>query len=692
MARRAGDDTTHVHAARLRLGAVIADDSTGTPRSRAVTSPAIARDDDAGIAAGEIDSNRAVDGRIAAPAESGDRRERAVEVERDERAIVSEGREDRLVPAARIGFSAARVLIRFQHRGCYHPAVRLEDLGLIGNCQCAALVDRRARSSGAACRASTPSRCSELLDPDGGRFLVGAGRRRRARSATSTTRTCWRRRSTRRAGASACSTSRRASSSTTACSGPRSSCASSSRSTARRASSCAASRARLVESAPRAVYGSHHIGYDGYASELRLTTDLPLSYLDGQPFALTARHGLVLAWGAPIEEPLVPLCDRFFAETVRHWQRWVKHCDIPPLYQHEVIRSALALKLHCFEDTGAIVAAMTTSIPESRRQRPHLGLPLLLAARRVLRRRRVPAARPLRGARAVRARTCSTSPAAARTWRSRRSTASAGGADLEERIAPNWAGWNGDGPVRVGNGAAFHVQHDIFGEMVLALAPIFLDERFSAERSPATLDLLVRLARRAIAVAGPPDAGIWEYRTAPQAADFSSLMCWAAADRAADRRRARRAGRGRGVPDAAARDPRRDRRSARGTRSSALRRRLRRRRPRCVAAADGAAALLPGRRPAAARHDRRDLEGAARRMAGSCATATTTASASHRGVHPLHVLAGRSARAVGRGDEARALMDAADDIVSPLGLLSEDYDTVQRSCGATSRRPTRTSA
>ena len=52
-------------------------------------------------------------------------------------------------------------------------------------------------------------------------------------------------------------------------------------------------------------------------------------------------------------------------ETARYWQRWVKHCDVPPVFQSEVIRSALALKLHCFEDTGAIVAAMTTSIPES---------------------------------------------------------------------------------------------------------------------------------------------------------------------------------------------------------------------------------------------------------------------------------------------------------------------------------------
>ena len=111
----------------------------------------------------------------------------------------------------------------------------------------------------------------------------------------------------------------------------------------------------------------------------------------------------MLTWGAPVEEPLAPLCDRFWNETARYWQRWVKHCDIPPLFQQEVIRSALALKLHCFEDTGAIVAAMTTSIPES----PGSGRTWdyrycwLRDAYYVL--ERLPPAGPLRGARAVRA-------------------------------------------------------------------------------------------------------------------------------------------------------------------------------------------------------------------------------------------------------------------------------------------------
>ena len=102
---------------------------------------------------------------------------------------------------------------------------------------------------------------------------------------------------------------------------------------------------------------------------------------------------------------------------------------------------------------------------------------------------------------------------------------------LEEKLLTNWAGYNGEQPVRVGNGAALHLQYDVYGEMVLSLIPIFLDERMSAERSPAALRLVEELARKAVSVAGIPDAGIWEYRTEWKPQTFSSLMCWAAADR-----------------------------------------------------------------------------------------------------------------------------------------------------------------
>ena len=283
---------------------------------------------------------------------------------------------------------------------------------------------------------------------------------------------------------------------------------------------------------PAVAQGSNHVRFEGFAGQLRLTTDIPLSYLGGQPFTLTGRQHVVLSWDTPVEEPLAPLCERFWNETARYWQEWVKQCDIPPMFQQEVIRSALTLKLHCFEDTGAIIAAMTTSIPES--------------------------------------------PGSGRTWDYRYCWLRdsyyvlnafgrlghfeereqfvqfflnvAGGApglnlaplyrvdgssNLEESILEGWPGYNGEQPVRIGNGAALHSQHDIYGEMVLALTPIFLDERMSAERSPAALRLIEGLARKAISLAGVPDAGIWEYRTEWKPQTFSSLMCWAAADRMA---------------------------------------------------------------------------------------------------------------------------------------------------------------
>mgnify|MGYP000682784601 CR=1 FL=1 len=65
-----------------------------------------------------------------------------------------------------------------------------------------------------------------------------------------------------------------------------------------------------------------------------------------------------------------------------------------------------------------------------------------------------------------------------------------GRSDLGEQILPDWPGFRGEKPVRVGNGAALHKQHDVFGEMVLALTPMFLDARFRDHVTPAVLELL----------------------------------------------------------------------------------------------------------------------------------------------------------------------------------------------------------
>jgi len=426
---------------------------------------------------------------------------------------------------------------------------------------------------------------------------------------------------------------------------------------------------------PVVVAGSNHLNYAGYPSELRLTTDLPISYLDGRPFSLVGRQRLVLTWGAPVEEPLAPLCDRYLNETVRHWQRWVKQCDIPPRYQREVIRSALALKLHCFEDTGAIIAAVTTSIPESRgsgrtwdyrycwlRDAYYVVDAFRLLGHFDEREQFTNYVLNMAGA--------SPDLALAPLY------TITGHRDLPEHVAEGWAGFNGDGPVRVGNEAVGQVQHDIFGELILTLSPVFHDERFSAERSAPTLELLMRLAEKAISVAGTPDRGIWEIRLAETPQTFSSLMCWAAADRAATIAERFQPGRAAALRQAAGR-----------IREELARRAWSDARQSYVSAYDGEhldASLLQmaplrlfpwdderlnqtidaiwkdlGREGWLMRYRDDDGFGPPRAAFILCTFWLIEALA-----------------LVGRADEARTLMDAAHGILSPLGLLSEDFDTV----------------
>ncbi len=283
---------------------------------------------------------------------------------------------------------------------------------------------------------------------------------------------------------------------------------------------------------PDRLESSGSVEFLGYARPLRLTSDLPQTYLAAVPFVLTQRQHLVLTWGPPPEEPLAASCEHSLSETVRYWRSWVKHCDIPPHFQEEVIRSALALKLHCYEDTGAIVASTTMAIPESAGsgrtwdyrycwlRDAYYVLDAFRALGHFEERERF-----LQFLLNI----ASNNPELDLSPLYRID----GSSDLQETVLENWPGFGGEGPVRLGNGAALHKQHDLFGEMVLALAPVFLDSRFEAERTTETLDLMERLARRALAVAGTPDAGIWELRTEWTPQTFSSVMCWAAADRVA---------------------------------------------------------------------------------------------------------------------------------------------------------------
>jgi GH15 family glucan-1,4-alpha-glucosidase len=279
---------------------------------------------------------------------------------------------------------------------------------------------------------------------------------------------------------------------------------------------------------------SNHIEYRGFPAPLRLTTNVPLTYIeDERPFLLDRDRHLVLTWGQPLEAGLEDTAERFLERTLDYWRRWVKDTRVPRDYQREVIRSALALKLHQFEDTGALLAATTTSLPE------HPGSGRTWDYRYCWLRDAYFTLNALER--------LGHSAEMERFLEYLRNLAEEGGgvlqpvyringgSDAPERELEHLAGYNGEKPVRIGNQAFEHRQNDVYGEMVLAVSRLFLDTRFVGEIPPTTaVDIVQTLVDQIDARLEEPDAGPWEFRGRTRLHSFSVLMHWAGARRAVE--------------------------------------------------------------------------------------------------------------------------------------------------------------
>jgi GH15 family glucan-1,4-alpha-glucosidase len=105
--------------------------------------------------------------------------------------------------------------------------------------------------------------------------------------------------------------------------------------------------------------------------------------------------------------------------------------------------------------------------------------------------------------------------------------------ELPESVLTHLAGYRGMGPVRVGNQASEHFQHDVYGNIVLGAAQAFHDHRLFRRADASDFVLLESMGEQAWLLHNQPDAGMWELRTRSRIHTSSSLMCWAACDRLA---------------------------------------------------------------------------------------------------------------------------------------------------------------
>ena len=285
--------------------------------------------------------------------------------------------------------------------------------------------------------------------------------------------------------------------------------------------------------APEITHGSNHIRYVSPDRVLRLTTDAPVSYLLAEtPFVLERSMHLVLGADETLEESPERVAREFQEETETHWRQWTRRLAIPPEWQEAVIRAAITLKLCTFEETGAIVAAMTTSIPEAPGSQRNWDYRYCW----------------LRDAFFVVRALNSLSEVDTMEHYLRYLTNIVGQSPdghlqpvygialekrLEEREVRTLAGYRGMGPVRVGNQAFEHLQHDVYGNVVLATAQSFFDRRLLRAATDHDFTRLERVGEQAYRVYATPDASMWELRTRERVHTSSALMCWAACDRLA---------------------------------------------------------------------------------------------------------------------------------------------------------------
>jgi alpha,alpha-trehalase len=279
-------------------------------------------------------------------------------------------------------------------------------------------------------------------------------------------------------------------------------------------------------------YGAARATAPGIDVQLQLTTDLRLGFEGGRARARTTLQNqetafVALAWSEHPAPATYEEAYRRLVFTANYWHGWLAHGAFPDHpWRGFLQRSALTLKGLTYAPTGALVAAATTSLPET--------------------------------------------PGGERNWDYRYSWIRdssfmlwglytlgfdweandffyfvadvaeegdlqvmygvGGERDLPERTLDHLSGYEGAQPVRIGNGAARQNQHDVWGTV---LDSVFLHTKSRDTLPERVWPMLVRQVERAIEHWPEPDRGIWEVRGEPRHFVSSKLMCWVACDRGA---------------------------------------------------------------------------------------------------------------------------------------------------------------
>lgn len=281
------------------------------------------------------------------------------------------------------------------------------------------------------------------------------------------------------------------------------------------------------------THGSNHIRYHCSDVTIRLTTNASLTHIiDQSAFVLDNELHLILGPNETIPEACDDTFYRHYRGTRGYWRVFTRNLSIPFEWQDAVIRAAITLKLCTFEDTGAVVAALTTSIPEAANSGRNWDYRFCWLRDSYF----VVQALNRLGATTTMERYLGyiMNIVADANGEGLKPLYGISGSSLtDEVIVDSLSGYQGMGPVRRGNQAFEQVQHDVYGAVVLSATQFFFDQRLIKSGTEAEFHRLEVLGEHARRNYNQPDAGLWEYRGRKRVHTFSSVMCWCACDRLA---------------------------------------------------------------------------------------------------------------------------------------------------------------
>ena len=252
--------------------------------------------------------------------------------------------------------------------------------------------------------------------------------------------------------------------------------------------------------------------------------------LENKEFELSKSVYLNLSYNEKIDLPSLSKSEEELKKTQEYWLNWCKKSPSFKSYNKEITRSSITLKLLTFEKTGAVLAAATTSIPETigevrnwdyrfcwiRDASMVIKIIAKLGHQRIVKNfidfivNLIPN----------------------KNEKLQIMYGIDGQKTLTEKILKHLSGYKNSKPVRIGNAAYIQKQNDIYGILVDAIhfqIEKFKDISYKHEQLWSIVKSVVWVVEKNWK---KPDKGIWEFRNEDQHFTFSKLLCWVAIDRA----------------------------------------------------------------------------------------------------------------------------------------------------------------